>query len=854
MPSLTIDGLSIEVETGTLVIDAAERLGIVIPRFCYHPALGKAGACRMCAVMFLEGPVKGLEMSCMVPARDGMVVSTTHPQAVEFRRHVIEWLMANHPHDCPVCDEGGHCMLQDTTVAGGHSVRRLRAPKRTHKDQDLGPFINHEMNRCIQCYRCVRFYREYAGGRDYGTLGVSGRVWFGRFAPGRLDSPFSGNIIDLCPTGVLTDKPSRYRARRWDMERGPSICLHCSLGCNTTAGARYRELLRVEGRENLQVNGYFLCDRGRYGHEYVNRPDRPRRARIDGQDADMARALDEAALRLRGVLRDHGESGLALLGSTRTSLESLAALCMLATENKCRPAVVFPTAHQRGMTLQAVARLTPGLACSMEDVRRARVVVVAGADPLQEAPMLALALRQVVRAGGRVLVVDPRPVELPVGFDHLPVAREAIIPTLEALLLAVAMDDEGKLPAGLDPAILQRLVQSVAGTVKAAVVCGTDAAPDGLPEVAARLALQIQGGFFPLLPGPNACGAALLDGPDGRSFEELLTAMESGEVRALVCAEADPLAMHPDHERVLRALGKLQLLVVLDYLPSGTAALAQVLLPTRTVYESGGLYVNQEGRLQAAMAVFHGGTPLRQLTLGTHASHDPGQNIPGGAPLALWDLLTGLRAMLRPALLGHSSLPASPWEAVAEALPTVAADAGHSPDVSPFTLVSEGVRVLQHLPAAPASLPPPAEVPRPGMVEILATQRLFGTEELAGYGTLAQDPQPLPEIYLHVDHAAELGAEDGDVVLVPFHTGLLRGVLRPRTDMARQTLVVPRRPGTGSSGNGAWLWPGAEPQLLALRRIWKEPRHHGPADDVPETALAPAASGPVCPITGGRRS
>ena len=248
MAKLIIDHREIEVPEGTKVIEAAERLGIMIPRFCYHPALGSLGACRMCAVKFLEGPVKGVEMSCMIEAEDGMVVSTTDDEAVDFRRSVIEWLMLNHPHDCPVCDEGGHCLLQDETVSGGHGRRRYLGLKRTYLDQYLGEFVQHEMNRCIHCWRCRRFYQEFAGYRDFGAMQIGSHIYFGRFNDGPLESPFAGNLIDLCPTGVLTDKPARYKGRRWDFERAPSLCLHCSLGCNTVGSARYREVVRQEGR------------------------------------------------------------------------------------------------------------------------------------------------------------------------------------------------------------------------------------------------------------------------------------------------------------------------------------------------------------------------------------------------------------------------------------------------------------------------------------------------------------------------------------------------------------------------------------------------------------------------------
>ena len=268
MPKLIIDDQEIEVPEGTKVIDAAEKLGIVIPRFCFHPALGSVGACRVCAVKFLQGPFKGVQMSCMIDAKDGMVVSTTDEEAVDFRKHVIEWLMMNHPHDCPVCDEGGHCLLQDLTIAGGHGIRRFQGKKRTHFDQYLGPLIQHEMNRCIQCYRCSRFYQEFSGYRDLGVMQIGSRVYFGRYKAGTLDSPFAGNLTDICPTGVYTDKPSRFFGRRWDYERSPSVCINCSLGCHTVVSARYRQIVRIQrgGQRSFYLRSrkirFLLCRTG----------------------------------------------------------------------------------------------------------------------------------------------------------------------------------------------------------------------------------------------------------------------------------------------------------------------------------------------------------------------------------------------------------------------------------------------------------------------------------------------------------------------------------------------------------------------------------------------------------------
>ena len=323
MPKLIIDNREIEVPAGTKVIEAAERLGIMIPRFCFHPALGSVGACRVCAVAFTAGPVKGIQMSCMIDAQDGMVVSTTDAEAVDFRRHVIEWLMLHHPHDCPVCDEGGHCLLQDLTVAGGHGLRRYRGLKRTHNNQDLGPLVQHEMNRCIQCYRCSRFYQEFTGYRDLGVMGIGSRVYFGRSASGVLESPFTGNLTDICPTGVYTDKPSRYFGRRWDYQRHPSLCLHCSLGCNLTASARYRQVVRHEARHNVEVNGHFICDRGRYGYAYAGAADRPRQAMTAGTPGPISGILAEARETIQRTVRQYGPGSVAVVTSSRSSLETL---------------------------------------------------------------------------------------------------------------------------------------------------------------------------------------------------------------------------------------------------------------------------------------------------------------------------------------------------------------------------------------------------------------------------------------------------------------------------------------------------------------------------------------------------
>ena len=245
-----------------------------LPYFCWHPSMGSVGACRQCAVTQYmdEKDTRGrMVMSCMTPIVDGMRIGLNDHASAKFREQIIAAMMTNHPHDCPVCAEGGECHLQDMTVMTGHSARQYRGEKRTFTNQYLGELVGHEMNRCITCYRCVRFYKDYAGGKDFDVFGSRNQVYFGRQKEGVLESQFSGNLVEVCPTGVFTNKLfSAHYTRKWDLQSAPSVCAHCSIGCNTSIGERYGSVRRVMNRYNHDLNGYFLCDRGRFGIGFVN--------------------------------------------------------------------------------------------------------------------------------------------------------------------------------------------------------------------------------------------------------------------------------------------------------------------------------------------------------------------------------------------------------------------------------------------------------------------------------------------------------------------------------------------------------------------------------------------------------
>src|SRR5574337_1185277 len=306
MVKIYIEGKPHEVPDGQNVLHGCLSLGFNLPYFCWHPALGSVGACRQCAVKQFkdEKDQKGrLVMACMTPASDGTRISIQDQEALEFRRAITEGLMQNHPHDCPVCDEGGECHLQDMTVMTGHDYRSYRFPKRTFRNQDLGPFLNHEMNRCIQCYRCVRFYREYADGSDFNVFKLRDIAYFGRSRDGVLENEFAGNLVEVCPTGVFTDKTLKHHyTRKWDLTMAPSVCVHCGLGCNTTAGERYGLLRRIVNRYSGAVNGYFLCDRGRFGYEFVNSERRIRTPVIRSDGAKQAVSRQQALSHLLNLV------------------------------------------------------------------------------------------------------------------------------------------------------------------------------------------------------------------------------------------------------------------------------------------------------------------------------------------------------------------------------------------------------------------------------------------------------------------------------------------------------------------------------------------------------------------------
>ena len=630
MATIHVDGKALEVNGADNLLQACLSLGLDIPYFCWHPALGSVGACRQCAVKQYtdENDTRGrIVMSCMTPASDGTWISIEDEESKAFRASVVEWLMTNHPHDCPVCEEGGHCHLQDMTVMTGHNERRYRFTKRTHQNQELGPFIAHEMNRCIACYRCVRYYKDYAGGTDLGVYGAHDNVYFGRVEDGALESEFSGNLTEVCPTGVFTDKThsERYN-RKWDMQFAPSICHGCSSGCNISPGERYGELRRIENRFNGSVNQYFLCDRGRFGYGYVNRADRPRQPLLaDGSKLSLDAALDKAADLLRG-------RNIVGIGSPRASLESNYGLRELVGAEHFYSGMEAAELERVRLVLQ-VLNDSPLPVPTLRDIEDHDAVFVLGEDLTQTAARVALAVRQATK-GKAEAMAEAMKVQPWLDAAVKNIGQHALYPLFIASLAETKLDDvaeecvhaapddlarigfavahaiDPSAPAveGLDSEaaeLAKRIAEALIAATRPLIVSGGSLGSKALIEAAANIAKALKlrekaGSLSLVVPEANSIGMAMFGGD---SVDAALDAVICGKADAIVVLENDLYSRVPA-AKVDAAFAAAKVIIVADHSKTATTDRAHLVLPAASFAEGDGTLVSQEGRAQRFFQVF----------------------------------------------------------------------------------------------------------------------------------------------------------------------------------------------------------------------------------------------------------
>lgn len=637
MVNLYIDDVKYQVDGSKNLLENCLALGLNLPYFCWHPALHSVGACRQCAILKYkdENDKKGkLVVSCLEPTSDNLRISMNAPKVHEFRAGIIESLMLSHPHDCPVCDEGGECHLQDMTVMTGHNYRRATLStfkKQTFHDQYLGPFINHEMNRCIECYRCVRFYNDYAGGKDFNVFAGADNVFFGRTEDGILENEFSGNLVEVCPTGVFTDKTlKKHYTRKWDLTSAASICHGCSIGCNILAGERYDMIRRVLNRYNGEVNGHFICDRGRFGYEYINSEKRiinPQKNQ-DGTGVTVSKA--DAITEISQLVAP-GKKMIGI-GSPKASMESNYTLMKLVGKENFYSGV----SKSEGNLITKIIKIlkngkvrTP----SLKQTEQCDSVFILGEDITNIAPMLALSLRQASRRKGINKVTES---------STIPIWNDAAIrlmsqnekgpfyiasPTstrlddiatktyrahsdnIALLGFAVANIINSQLPEIKLDEDTQPLAKSVAedllASPKPLIVTGTGLYNTSVIEAAANIAYALKDkgkdvGLVFVVPEANSMGLEMLT---ENHLEDALLKIEEGNTDTTIILEND-LYRLLDRNSVDNLFQKSRNTIAFNYLENETTKKADYVIPAGTFAEASGTIINNEGRVQRFFASY----------------------------------------------------------------------------------------------------------------------------------------------------------------------------------------------------------------------------------------------------------
>ncbi|MDH3466594.1 MAG: NADH-quinone oxidoreductase subunit NuoG [Gammaproteobacteria bacterium] len=625
MPTIEIDGRTLDVAAGTMIIKAADDAGIYIPRFCYHEKLSIAANCRMCLVEVEKAP-KPLP-ACATPVADGMKISTASAAAVEAQKGTMEFLLINHPLDCPICDQGGECPLQDQAMGYGKDVSRFAENKRVVDDYDIGPLISTEMTRCIHCTRCVRFGQEVAGIMELGASGRGEHMHIGTFVGRSVDSELSGNVIDLCPVGALTSKPYRFSARAWELANADAISPHDCVGANLNVQSLRNEVRRVLPRDNRQVNDCWLADRDRYSYTAVNDSDRlttPVVRRDDNwHEVDWQTALDAAVQGLTTVLTERGPAQLGALVSPTATLEEFYLLQKLVrglgSDN------IDHRLRQRDFRDDAAAPLCPGLGQPMSTLDDQAALLLVGSNIRKDQPLLGLRIRNAFRAGATVMAVNCQDYDFhfDLAFRHI-VAPDAMPRALAAVAAAFAVQQGIELPRELAAWVSSGEIEfsdsdsaGIAGQLaehgaEASILLGSTALQhadfSALRAIAQWLATE-SGATLGVLPDANSAagwiaGAVpqrLANGVAASVSGRHAAAMLEQPLGAYITFGIDPELDCLDGRGARAALQSADFVVSFSAFRSGQEA-ANVVLPIATFVETAGTYVNCTGQVQTAAA------------------------------------------------------------------------------------------------------------------------------------------------------------------------------------------------------------------------------------------------------------
>ena len=607
MVEIEIDGKKVEVPAGSMVMDAANKLGTYIPHFCYHRKLSIAANCRMCLVEVEKAP-KALP-ACATPVTPGMKVFTNSEKAVKAQKSVMEFLLINHPLDCPICDQGGECQLQDLAVGYGASESRYKEEKRVVFHKNVGPLISmEEMTRCIHCTRCVRFGQEVAGVMELGMLNRGEHSEITTFVGQTVDSELSGNMIDLCPVGALTSKPFRYSARTWELARRKSVSPHDGVGANVVVQTKNQRVMRVLPLENEDVNECWISDKDRFSYEGVNSADRLTRPLLkqggEWMETDWQTALEYVANGLVSIKRDHGADQIAAIASPHSTLEELFLLGKLV-RGMGSDNIDF---RLRQTDFSAALKGAPWLGMPIADVTTLQRALVIGASLRKDQPLLASRLRQAVKKGARVAVIGTGGEDLLMPLAaRIDVAPSGWTAALAGVARAVAAAKGVAAPAGTDGVDGGDAAKTVADALlsgeRRAVFLGNEAVRhpqfSSLHALAQWIATETGATLGFLTEAANTVGgyiAGALPQQGGANAQAMFDAPRKAYIVLNAEAEFDTA----DARKSLAALQQAGTVVVLSPFRSEAAMqYADVILPITPFTETAGTFVNAEGRAQS---------------------------------------------------------------------------------------------------------------------------------------------------------------------------------------------------------------------------------------------------------------
>ncbi|AEC20298.1 NADH dehydrogenase subunit G [Pusillimonas sp. T7-7] len=613
MVELTIDGIKVEAPEGSMVIQAAHKLGVFVPHFCYHKKLSVAANCRMCLVDVEKAP-KALP-ACATPVTNGMVVHTRSEKAIAAQKSVMEFLLINHPLDCPVCDQGGECQLQDLAVGYGASASRYKEEKRVVVAKDMGPLISTDaMQRCIHCTRCVRVGQEIGGIMEVGMINRGEHSEITTFVGKAVESELSGNMIDVCPVGALLSKPFKFTARTWEMARRRSVSPHDSLGANLVVQTKLDRVLRVVPFENEEVNECWISDRDRFAYEGLYTEDRLAHPMVKGEDgqwreASWTDALQAVVQGFNTVREQFGPEQIGGIGSPLATTEELAMLGRLmralGSEN-----VDF---RLRGIdpAFDQAIKGVPWLGMPVAELNQLDRVLVVGSFLRKDHPLMAQRLRQAVKRGTQVSFIDSAAEDplFPV-TGRMTVAPSALPNTLAEVLVALAQAAGQAVPeafSGVSPSeAAVQIAASLGSGERVAVLLGNMAVASDqaglIAANAAALAKSAKATFGFLTPGGNTVGGYLADalpGQGGLTAEQML----QQQLKAYLVVHAEPAFDSDNGAQAVQTLKNASFAVALTSFKSAAEDWADVMLPISPFTETSGTFVNAEGRVQSFKGV-----------------------------------------------------------------------------------------------------------------------------------------------------------------------------------------------------------------------------------------------------------